>query len=110
MQLLGSTRISVLATTILAGLTLLLVVANAALVFRNQSVQGDINQRQQYINESAGLARLNDVLAKTLAATAYEKKDDALKALLHDAGIEFSVAPAPAAATTPSAPAAPAGK
>lgn len=93
-----------LGTTILAGLSLVLVIANAVLVLRNQSTQAVVSERQQTINQGLEYARIRQVLAQNVANVATAKKDTELSAVLTRHG--FTLAP-PAA---PSAPAAPQGK
>lgn len=86
-------------TTTLAGLSLVLVIVNAGLVLRNQSIQFDVGQRQQVINQGMQFARIRQVLAQYIANVATTKKDAELTDLLSHHGI---------ALTTPAAPAAPA--
>jgi len=56
----------------LAGLTLVLVLINVWLVLGDQSRQAEVNQRQQYIEQSVRLGRVNASLVRALA-TAAEK-------------------------------------
>jgi hypothetical protein len=90
----------------LSGITLALVVAYIVLNQDNRSVQAEVNQRQQFINQSIQLGRLNDALIRALAAAAVEHNDDKLRELLAQNGItinpttgapERQVAPAAAA-------------
>jgi hypothetical protein len=92
----------------LSGLTLLLVVAYIVLVQDNRSVQAEVNQRQQFINQSIQLGRVNEALIRALATAALSNKDDRLRELLTQNGITINAAgeaaPAagrPAAETTP---------
>jgi len=91
-------------TTILAGLSLVLVIANVALVLRNQSIQAVVGERQQTINQGLEYARIRQVLAQNVANVATAKKDAELSEVLARHGITLA---SPAA---PSAPAAPQGK
>ena len=99
----------------LAVLTFVLVIVNGTLFLFNQSIQADINQRQQFINQNAALGRVNQALIQSLANLAAANKDDQLAGLLSAQGITYTVtpnatAPAPAAATAaPAAPTAAAG-
>lgn len=84
-------------TMTLAALSLLLVIVNAVLVVRNQSLQVDMNDRQQVINQGLQLARLRQVLAQTLGNLAITKQDHDLGDLLSRHGISVTgQAPAPA--------------
>lgn len=94
----------------LAGLTLILVFLNVWLVLSDQSRQAEVNQRQQYINQSIRLGRINEGLVRALATTAVNNKDDKLRKLLTDQGINFTftpnaATPPPSASGAPSAPA-----
>jgi hypothetical protein len=88
-----------------AGLTLLLVVVNVWLVLSDQSRQAEVNQRQQYIEQSVRLGRINASLVRALASAAVTNKDDKLRALLTEQGINITYTPN-AAATTGTVPAA----
>jgi succinate dehydrogenase hydrophobic anchor subunit len=74
----------------LAGITLILVVVYIILIQDNRSVQAGINQRQQFINQSIQLGRINDVLIHALAATAVSNNDDKLRELLAKNGITIN--------------------
>jgi hypothetical protein len=89
----------------LAGLTLVLVCINVWLVLSDQSRQAEVNQRQQFINQSIQLGRVNESLVRALATAAVNNKDDKLRNLLTEQGINFTYTPN-AAATTGTAPAA----
>ncbi len=95
----------------LSGLTLVLVVAYIVLVQENRSVQAEVNQRQQFINQSIQLGRVNEALIRALATAAVSNKDDRLRELLTQNGITINAAgeavPAagrPAAESTPATP------
>ena len=60
----------------LSGLTLALVVAYIVLVQDNRTVQTQVNQRQQFINQSAQLSRVNEALIRALATATVNNKDD----------------------------------
>jgi hypothetical protein len=74
----------------LSGITLLLVVAYIVLNQDNRSIQAEINQRQQFINQSIQLGRVNDALIRALATTAFSDKDDKLRDLLAQNGITIN--------------------
>ncbi|HLI21802.1 MAG TPA: hypothetical protein VKV32_11825 [Stellaceae bacterium] len=94
-----------IATLSLAGLSLLLVIVNAVLVVRNQSIQVDVNERQQVINQGLQFARLRQAIAQLLGNVAISKQDHDISELLARHGISVNAGPAPSAA-----PAAPQGK
>ena len=89
----------------LSGISLILVIAYIVVIQDNRSIQAEINQRQQFINQSIQLGRIEDTLVRALAATAVDSKDDKLRDLLAQDGITINPktgapekAPAPAAA------------
>ena len=92
----------------LSGITLVLVVVYIVVIQDNRSVQSEVNQRQQFINQGIQLGRINDALIRTLATTAVSNTDDKLRDLLAQNGItinpttgapEREAAPATAAPT-----------
>ena len=98
----------------LSALSLVLVIAYIILVQDNRSVQLEVNRRQQFINQSVQLGRINEALIRALAAAAVSNKDDKLRDLLTQHGITINAAGEPVP-STPAAPAetsppAPAGK
>lgn len=78
-------------TTALAIIALVLVTVNGVLIFRNQKLQRTISSRQQFINQSAVLSRVNHQLVNELARVAVKKKDKALRELLADSGIKIHI-------------------
>ena len=86
----------------LSGITLILVVVYLSLVEQNRSVQAEVNQRQQFINQSIQFGRVNEALIRALATVAVNDKDEKLRDLLAQNGIVINPktgAPVPAAAT-----------
>jgi hypothetical protein len=81
-------------STVLAGLSVILVISNGLLFLSNQETQATINRRQQFINQSVQLGRLNEALVRALATAAANNKDDQLRELLAQHGITFQIAPA----------------
>jgi type II secretory pathway component PulM len=77
-------------TVALSGITLILVVVYLVLVQANRSVQAEVNQRQQFINQSIQLNRINAALIRAIAATAVNDKDDKLRDLLAQNGITIN--------------------
>ena len=93
----------------LAGITLVLVVAYIVLIQDNRSVQAETNQRQQFINQSIQLGRINDALIRALAAAAVDNNDDKLRELLAQNGITINPATGAPEKQAPPAAAPPAG-
>jgi hypothetical protein len=100
------------ATVVLSAVTLVLVAVYIFLVQDNRAVQTEVNQRQQFINQSIQFGRVNEALVRAIAAAAVSNKDDKLRGLLADNGIAVNASGEPvpmtgqAEKTTP----APAGK
>ena len=91
----------------LSGITLILVVAYIVLVQDDHTMQAEVNQRQQFINQSIQLGRVDEALIKALAANA--GKEDKLRELLARNGISINATTgAPERESAPPAPA-PAG-
>jgi type II secretory pathway component PulM len=91
----------------LSGITLVLVVAYILLVQDERTIQAEVNQLQQLINQSIQISRVNEALIRALAASA--GKDDKLRELLAQNGISINaVTGAPEREATPPSPA-PAG-
>ena len=76
----------------LAGLIPILVIVYIVLVQDNRSVQREVNQRQQFINQSIQLSRVNEALIRALAAAAANGKDDKLREVLAQSGITINAA------------------
>ena len=74
----------------LSGITLILVVVYLYQIEQNRSVQAEVNQRQQFINQSIQFNRVNDALIRALAAVAVSDKDDKLRDLLAQNGITIN--------------------
>ncbi|MEO5734589.1 MAG: hypothetical protein ABIN96_13045 [Rubrivivax sp.] len=88
-------------TTALGVAALGLVTTEVVLASGNRTLQAEINQRQQYLQQSVQLEGLYREMVRALAERAASSGDDALRDLLAHNGIRYSVdvpAPAPAAA------------
>jgi hypothetical protein len=106
------------AATALASLAVLLVIIDGWLVTSNVAIRADVTNRQQFINQSVQLSRLNQELVNELGGFA-AKNNAAIKQLLAESGITVvGQAPAPGQAAptaagqatpAPAAPANPAG-
>ena len=77
-----------------------LVVVYIVLVQDNRAVQADVNRRQQFINQSIQLGRINEALIRALAAAAVSNKDDKLRDLLADNGITINASGEPVPSAT----------
>jgi hypothetical protein len=75
----------------IAALGLAFVVVNIFLFLGNRTIQGEVNDRQQFINQSIQLDRLNRELIAALANLAARNNDDQIRNLLASHGITFTV-------------------
>ena len=89
---------SKLVLTILSSLLLLLVVVNIFISLGNQSIQGELGERQQAISQTLQLETLNRQLINVLASLALKTNDEALKKVLAAGGINLPGAAEPAPA------------
>ena len=95
----------------LSGITLILVLAYLSISQQNRSVQAEIEQRQQFINQSMQFGRVNEALIRVMASVAVNDKDDKLRDLLAKNGIKINPKTGtPAAAGETGGNAAPAAK
>jgi hypothetical protein len=95
------------ASTILSVLSLVLLIANIALINSNRNLQDSANQRQAEISKGSSFANLNQGLVQALAEAAVNNNDAGIKDLLASQGITIN----PKAVAKPTAaPAAPAQK
>ena len=83
------------AATALASLSVLLVIVDGWLVTSNASHRADVNGRQQYINQSVQLSRLNQELVNALGGLAL-KNNQAIRQILAESGITVMTQPAEA--------------
>jgi len=70
------------ATTVSSGLALILLVTNLAMLNGNQSLQGDINQRQTVINTASAVVPLNQQLSNALYDASVKNNDEKIRELL----------------------------
>ncbi|HXQ47409.1 MAG TPA: hypothetical protein VN806_12380 [Caulobacteraceae bacterium] len=74
---------------------MLLVIIDGLLVTSNAGIRGEVNGRQQYINQSVQLSRLNQELVNELGGFAL-RNNAAIRQLLAESGITVvGQAPAP---------------
>ena len=74
-------------STMLAGASIALVIVNGTMILGNQSAQADVNQRQQFINQSVQLSRVNEALVRALLSASSGDKDEPIRKLLAQHGI-----------------------
>ena len=83
------------AATALASLAVLLVIIDGWLVTSNAGLRTEVNGRQQFINQSVQLSRLNQELVNELGGFA-TRNNTAIRQLLAESGITVvGQAPAP---------------
>lgn len=82
--------------TILAVLALLLTVGTINLSAGNRTTLSEVNERQQYINQSIKLSRLNSQLIQGLATVSAQTGDQQIRNLLSTHGITFTANQSPA--------------
>ncbi len=71
----------------LSGITLVLVVVYLYLGQQNRAAQAEVNQRQQFINQSIEFNRIDNALIQAIAATAVSANDGKLRDLLSANGV-----------------------
>jgi hypothetical protein len=79
----------------LSVLVFLLVVVNILLALGNQSLQAEVNERQQSIAQAIQLEGLNRQVISVLANMAMKTNDEQLMNLLASSGVGFAPAPGP---------------
>ncbi|HEY7163919.1 MAG TPA: hypothetical protein VIB79_05125 [Candidatus Binatia bacterium] len=89
-------RKSRLILTILSAVTLVLVLVNVVLSLGNQSMQLEVTERQQFINQSIQLEALSRQVIGVLASMAVKTNDQQLKNLLASSGVNLGPATEPA--------------
>jgi hypothetical protein len=87
----------------LAGLGLLILVANVCLINSNRGMQNDLGQRQAAINNAGNLNQLNQALIQALAQAAVNDEDRDAKDLLSSQGITLKPKAAAASASSENA-------
>ncbi len=87
-------------TTTLGAVALAGAGAGIGLSAGNRSLQGQINQRQQFLQQSVQLEALRNQLVRALAERAASSGDGALREMLARNGVRYTVTP-PSAAAAP---------
>src|SRR5690348_17010748 len=85
----------------LSAATSAVIVVYIFLVQDNRSAQREVNQRQQFVNQTLQLSRINEALIRALATAAANSKSEKLRDLLAQNGIAINAAgePVPSAGT-----------
>lgn len=89
--------------TAAAALGLLLVVAVFIAGEFNRAAQVEVNNRQQFINQSIQLGQVNQALVRAMAVAAVKDQDSKLNQVLVGQGITINLAPSVRTASTPAA-------
>lgn len=79
--------------SVIAALGLLLMILDIIYVNRNQTVRAEVEGRGQYIQQSVQLQGLYQEMIKALADLSVRNKDDKLRDLLNQEGINITVNP-----------------
>lgn len=79
--------------TVGAGLGLALVMLDMWLVLGNRTSQLEVNNRQQFIQQSAQLEGLSREIVRALADLSIKNKDEELRNLLASQGIAVNLSP-----------------
>jgi len=86
----GISSTQALLLTVLGAIALLLVLANIGLSLNNQQAQAEVNARQQYINQTVEISRLNNQIVQALANLSVQNNDASIRNLLESQGISFN--------------------
>jgi len=78
-------------------LAAVLLVAFIVLYQSNRGLAREVQQRNQFIQQTVPLGKLNNEMIKALAAMAAQQEDPALKQLLVEHGIRYQIQTTPAA-------------
>ena len=84
--------------TTLGSVALLLVIANIVMANGNLLRQSEINQRQQFVQQSLQLETLYKEIVRALGELATKNNDEQVKALLASQGLAIAPASTPTAA------------
>lgn len=78
-------------STFLAVAAIALVAANGYMSWENRSLRSEVRSRQNFINQTVRLSRVNSQLIRALAVTAVRNKDTDIQNLLAANGVSISV-------------------
>lgn len=98
-------RIQFLMLTAGGTLALLLAIGLVVLTWTNRQLQGELNQRQQFVQQGVALEGLYRDMVKTLAELAIKSNDHQVLDMLAAQGLSINVStPAAPAASAPATP------
>jgi hypothetical protein len=83
----------------LSGITLVLVIVDLFLGQNIRSIQADVNQRQQFINQSIRLNQINQELIRLIGQAVISDGDNKLRDVLARNGITVNSTAAPPSST-----------
>jgi len=93
-----------------SALFLLLTVMNIGLFVSNRTLQDEVGERSQYIQQSLQLEKIYQPLVRALADLAANRHDAQISNLLSSQGISFTVTPTATSSSAPAATPTPAPK
>ena len=97
--------------TLIAAASLAAMLASVTLGYSNAASRAEVNQRQQFVQQSVQLEGLYREIVRALAELAARNNDSDVKAMLQKHGITYTAnAPAGGPANSPAGAAAPARK
>ena len=76
---------------LLSGSALILIVFNIFFAKMNQSIQSEVTNNQQYINQTIRISRLNSGLIQALANLSAQTGDESMRELLAAHGITYNL-------------------
>jgi hypothetical protein len=77
--------------TAISAVTLALAIVDVAMTSSVRELRADVAQRQQYLNQSVALGRLNTQIIQTLAKLSAQSNDEAIRSLLAKNGVTFKI-------------------
>lgn len=87
--------------TLIASACFAAMMANVGLGLSNSAARTDVNQRQQFVQQSVQLEGLYKEIVRSLAELGARNNDGDVKAMLQKHGITYNVNPPAAPAVTP---------
>ncbi len=78
-------------SSFLAVAAIALVAANGYMSWENRTLRSEVRSRQNFINQSVRLSRVNSQLIRSLALTAVRNKDTDIQNILAANGVSISV-------------------
>ena len=91
----GLSRVQFWLLTLMGLTALAVVIVNIFTMMNNAELRSEVNQRQQFINQSIKLGRLHNQLIQGLAQLSARTDDEQLRQLLAKHGINFTVSAKP---------------